>query len=143
MTDKMPPQPELPPLPGRASLVGTLLERMEIVITEVSAQRATGSMPVAGNTQPMGLLHGGASVVLAESLGSIAAALHAGPGRTAVGTEINATHHRSARSGHVHAVATAIHLGGSSATYEIVVSDDDGARLCTARLSCRLLEIRT
>lgn len=143
MTDKLTPAAELPELPDRASLVGTLLERMEIVITEVTAERAVGHMPVAGNTQPMGLLHGGASVVLAESLGSIAAAIHAGPGRTAVGTEINATHHRSARSGYAHAVATAIHLGGSSATYEIVVSDDDGARLCTARLSCRLLEIRS
>ena len=73
-------------------------------------------MPVAGNRQPFGLLHGGASVVLAESLGSIAAALHGGPEKVPVGIEINATHHRSATSGHVTGTATAITLGRTLAT---------------------------
>ena len=97
-------------------------------------------MPVEGNTQPYGLLHGGASVVLAETLGSVAAALHAGPGRIAVGTDVSATHHRAARSGRVHGVATPLSLGRSIACYEIVITDDDGRRVCTSRLTCALRE---
>jgi 1,4-dihydroxy-2-naphthoyl-CoA hydrolase len=121
---------------------GTLLERMGIVVTEASAQRAVGTMPVAGNTQPYGLLHGGASAVLAESLGSIAAAAHAGQGRGAVGIELNATHHRSARSGVVTGTATALHLGRTLASYQVVVEDEDGRPVCTARLTCMLIDAR-
>ena len=104
---------------------------MGIEITEIGADRTSGTMPVAGNTQPAGLLHGGASAVLAESLGSIAASVHAGPGRAAVGIEINATHHRAMREGVVTGVATAVHLGRSVVTYEIVISDERGRRVCT------------
>lgn len=117
---------------------GTLAERMGIEVTSATSERTTGSMPVAGNTQPYGLLHGGASVVLAETLGSIAAALHAGPDRAAVGVDINATHHRAARSGRVHGVATPLSLGRSLACFEIVVTDDEGRRVCTSRLTCVL-----
>jgi len=124
----------------RAVVVGTLIERMGIEVLEVSATRAVGTMPVAGNTQPYGLLHGGASVVLAETLGSFAAAAHAGPGRLAVGIEVSATHHRSARSGIVTGTATALHLGRSAATYEIVVEDSESRRLATARLTCMLID---
>ena len=122
-----------------AAATGTLIERLGIELHEVAADRTTGSMPVAGNTQPAGLLHGGASVVLAETLGSVAAQVHAGPDRAAVGIEINATHHRGQRSGSVHGVATALHLGRTTAVYEIVISDDDGRRVCTARLTCMVL----
>lgn len=122
------------------SVSGSLLERMGIEITDVTAERATGTMPVEGNTQPYGLLHGGASAVLAETLGSFAAAAHAGPDRAAVGVELSATHHRSARSGLVTGTARALHLGRSLATYEVVVEDEDGRRLCTARLTCMLLD---
>lgn len=117
-----------------------LLARMGITILESSAERAVGTMPVEGNTQPFGLLHGGASCVLAETLGSIAATMHAQErfNGFAVGLEISATHHRSARSGVVTGVATAIHRGGTVATYEIVITDEDGQRLCTARLTCAL-----
>ena len=117
---------------------GTLVERMGILFTEVSAERVVGTMPVAGNTQPYGLLHGGASAVLAESLGSVGAATHAGEGRLAVGIELSCTHHRSAREGTVTGVATPISLGRTLATYEIVVTDDEGRRLCTSRLTCLL-----
>jgi uncharacterized protein (TIGR00369 family) len=118
--------------------MGALAERMEIVITEASPERVVATMPVEGNTQPYGLLHGGASVVLAETIGSIASALHAGPERIAVGIEINATHHRAASSGTVTGVASAIHLGGTLATYEVVVTDDHDHRLCTVRITCML-----
>lgn len=114
----------------------TLPARMGIKILEASAERVVGTMPVAGNTQPYGILHGGASCVLAESLGSLGSALQAGPGRITVGIEINATHHRSARSGLVTGVATLAHGGRTMATYDIVITDDDGRRICTARLSC-------
>ena len=114
----------------------TLAARMGIRMTEASAERVVGTMPVEGNTQPYGLLHGGASCVLAETLGSTGAALHAGPGRFVVGIEINATHHRSASAGLVTGIATKVHAGRTLATYDIVISDEHGRRVCTARLSC-------
>jgi 1,4-dihydroxy-2-naphthoyl-CoA hydrolase len=115
---------------------GTLGEKMGIEFTEVSAQRVVGRMPVDGNTQPFGLLHGGASVVLAESLGSVAAMMHAGEGKIAVGIEINATHHRAARAGFVTGTASALSLGRTLATYDVLITDDDGNRVCTSRITC-------
>ena len=115
---------------------GTLGEKMGIEFLEATPQRLVARMPVAGNTQPFGLLHGGASVVLAETIGSIGANLHAGEGRIAVGLEINATHHRAARSGFVTGTATALSLGSTLASYEVVVTDDDGNRVCTSRITC-------
>ncbi|WP_298459905.1 PaaI family thioesterase [uncultured Cellulomonas sp.] len=126
----------------RARSRGTLLDRMGIELLEVGPQRAVGTMPVEGNTQPYGLLHGGATVVLAETLGSLAAVAHAGAGRAAVGIEVSATHHRSARSGLVTGTATALHLGRATASYEIVVVGSDSRRLATARLTCMLIDDR-
>jgi 1,4-dihydroxy-2-naphthoyl-CoA hydrolase len=119
---------------------GVLPERMGIVLLEASPERVVGTMPVEGNTQPFGLLHGGASCVLAESLGSVAATLHAREafGGYALGLEISATHHRSAKSGLVTGVATPLHRGGSVATYEVAITDETGERVCTARLTCIL-----
>ena len=119
---------------------GTLPERMGIEITEASAERVVGTMPVAGNTQPYGLLHGGASCVLAETLGSVGAAIHAMQlnGGICVGIDINATHHKGARRGIVTGVATPLHRGGNVATYEVVITDENGGRVCTARLTCLL-----
>ncbi|MCL3861999.1 hotdog fold thioesterase [Actinotalea sp. K2] len=126
----------------RRSTAGTLIERMGIEILEVGAARVVGTMPVQGNTQPYGLLHGGASVVLAETLGSFAAMLHAGPGRRALGIEVGATHHRAAADGLVRGTATALHLGRTTASYEIVVEDSASRRVCTARLTCLLMDER-
>ena len=114
----------------------SLAARMGIRITEASADRVVGTMPVDGNTQPYGVLHGGASCVLAETLGSTGAALHAGREKFTVGIEISASHHRSATAGHLTGVATKLHAGRTLATYEIVITDEDGRRVCTARLSC-------
>ena len=113
-----------------------LAGRMGIRIIEASAERVVGTMPVQGNTQPYGILHGGASCVLAESLGSLGAALQAGPDRFTVGIEINATHHRSASAGLVTGVATLAHGGRTMSTFDIVITDELGKRVCTARLSC-------
>jgi 1,4-dihydroxy-2-naphthoyl-CoA hydrolase len=115
---------------------GQLPERMGIVVTDWNPQRMVGTMPVDGNRQPYGLLHGGASCVLAETLGSLAAAMHAGPGRVVLGVEISASHHRAVRSGQVTGVCTPLHAGSTTATYEIAISDDTGRRVCTARLTC-------
>lgn len=117
---------------------GTLSERMGITFVEASPERIVATMPVEGNNQPYGLLHGGASVVLAETLGSVGAALHAGEGRIAVGLDINATHHRGARSGLVTGTATPLSLGRTLASYEVVITDDQGNRLCTSRITCLL-----
>jgi uncharacterized protein (TIGR00369 family) len=114
----------------------SLLHRMHIEILEGTPERVVGRMPVEGNTQPYGLLHGGASVVLAESLGSVGAALHAGPSRIAVGLDINATHHRAARSGYVTGTATALSLGGTLASYDVVITDEQDRRVCTCRITC-------
>lgn len=119
--------------------MGGLNERMGIELVEISADRVVATMPVAGNTQPYGLLHGGASVVLAESLGSIGAAINAHPDRVAVGVDINATHHRSATSGVVTGVATPVHLGRTSSCWEVVVTDERGKRVCTSRITCSLI----
>ncbi|GGL24787.1 hotdog fold thioesterase [Phycicoccus endophyticus] len=114
----------------------SLMDRMGIEVVEATPERLVATMPVAGNTQPYGLLHGGASVVLAETLGSIGAALHAGEGRAVVGLDINATHHRAARSGTVTGTATPLSLGRTLASYEIVVTDEEGHRICTSRITC-------
>ncbi|MDG4821922.1 hotdog fold thioesterase [Asanoa sp. WMMD1127] len=119
---------------------GALAERMGIKVTEMTPERVVATMPVDGNTQPYGLLHGGASCVLAETLGSYGAALH---GQTvgrplALGVDISATHHKALREGTVTGVATPAHRGRSMATYEIVISDESGDRVCTARLTCLL-----
>ena len=114
----------------------SLLKRMGIEVVEASAERVVGRMPVEGNTQPYGLLHGGASVVLAESLGSIGSALQAGPDRVAVGLDINATHHRAARSGFVTGTATALSLGNTLASYDVVITDEQDRRICTCRITC-------
>ncbi|MDO7869402.1 hotdog fold thioesterase [Nocardioides jiangxiensis] len=119
--------------------MGALNERMGIELVEISAERIVATMPVEGNTQPFGLLHGGASVVLAETLGSVGSSIHAYPDKMAVGVDINATHHRSAMSGTVTGVATAIHLGRSSAAYEVVITNEEGKRLCTSRITCALV----
>jgi 1,4-dihydroxy-2-naphthoyl-CoA hydrolase len=126
-----------------AEQLGALAARMGIRVLEWSPERVVGTMPVDGNTQTFGLLHGGASCVLAELLGSFGASAHAHElfGGFALGVEISATHHRSARTGTVTGVATALHRGGSVATYEIVITDESGERVCTARLTCLLRKL--
>lgn len=134
---------ETVPTPEPASILdspGVLAERMGIRVTEAAPERVVGTMPVEGNTQPYGLLHGGASCVLAETIGSLGAALHAGLRGAVVGIEISATHHRSARDGDVTAVATRAHGGRTLATYDIVISDSAGRRVCTSRLTCLIRE---
>jgi uncharacterized protein (TIGR00369 family) len=119
---------------------GELAEKMGIEFVEFTLERAVATMPVEGNRQPANLLHGGAYVVLGESLGSMSANLHAGPDRLAVGIEINASHTRSARSGLVTAVCTTIHLGRTLTTHEIAIDDDQGRRCSTIRITNMIID---
>lgn len=109
---------------------------MGITLTEAGPERVVATMPVEGNRQPFGLLHGGASAVLAESVGSIHAVLLAGDGRVAVGVELSCTHHRSATEGLVTAVCVPLHAGRQMSSFGITISDAEGRRICTARLTC-------
>ena len=121
---------------------GELAVKMGIEFLEISADHSVATMPVEGNRQVVGLLHGGAHVVLAESLGSVSSAVHAGPGRYAVGIEINASHSRSVTTGLVTATCTALSLGRTLATHEIVMRDETGRRLSTVRMTNMLLDQR-
>ena len=124
-------------------MMGELNQKLGVVFLEASPERIVATMPVEGNRQPFGLLHGGASVALAESLGSSIAALNCPPDRSPVGIEINATHHRSALSGLVTGVTTPLNVGRTLVTSETVISDDQDRRVCTVRLTCMLRENRS
>ena len=115
--------------------LGALADKMGIELLELSAERAVATMPVAGNTQPIGLLHGGAHVVLAESLGSFAANVHAHPWGYAVGIELNATHHSSITEGVVTGTCVAIKLGKTLTSHEISMTDETGRLLSTVRIT--------
>jgi 1,4-dihydroxy-2-naphthoyl-CoA hydrolase len=122
---------------GMPEGMGALNDKLGIVLTEVGPDRLVATMPVVGNTQPYGLLHGGASVVLAETLGSLGSALHSMPDRVPVGIDINATHHRAATT--VTGVARPLHVGRTTASFEIVISDEQDRRVCTCRITCALI----
>lgn len=115
--------------------MGELAQKMGIELLELSAERAVATMPVAGNTQPLGLLHGGAYLVLGETLGSFAANVWAAPDSHAVGIEISASHTKSATEGKVTGVATAITLGKTLTVHEIVVTNEKGERCSTIRIT--------
>lgn len=115
-----------------------LSDKLGLVLVDTDPQHLVATIPVAGNRQPYGLLHGGASAVLAETIGSFAAALHAGPDSIAMGIELNCTHHRSATKGLVTGTCTPLHVGRTVSSFEIVLTDEDGRRICTARLTCAI-----
>ncbi len=123
-------------------MVSPLDQKMGIVLTELTPERVCGTMPVEGNQQPFALLHGGANGVLIESLASMGAYAHGRPrGRAGVGVDLNVTHVRSARSGMVTGVATAIHLGERLAIYEVTLTDDQGRVTATGRLTCQMVDL--
>ncbi|MEU7993298.1 hotdog fold thioesterase [Rothia amarae] len=117
--------------------LGELDEKLGVKVLEESATRVVATMPVAGNRQSLGLLHGGAMLALGEAVGSWGAVIHASSmGKVAVGVDVNATHHKSSKDGSVTATSSAIHLGRSLTTHEVVIThNDDGARLCTMRIT--------
>jgi uncharacterized protein (TIGR00369 family) len=114
---------------------GELTRKLGIELLEISATKSVARMPVEGNRQVVGILHGGAHVVLGETLGSMSAAVHAGPGRYVVGIDINATHTKSVSSGWVTGTCTAISLGRTICVHEVVMTNDEGQRLSTVRIT--------
>jgi uncharacterized protein (TIGR00369 family) len=114
---------------------GELARKMGIELVTLGAELSIARMPVEGNRQVVGLLHGGAHVVLAESLGSMSSAIHAGPDKIAVGIEINATHSRSVTEGTVEATCEALVLGRTLATHQLTIRDEAGNRLSTVRMT--------
>jgi len=119
-------------------LAGEFNLRIGMKLVEVSPERIVGTVPVDGNRQPDGLLPGGVNAALGESLGSVLAALHAGPNRAAMGLELSCTHHRAARDGLVTGVCTPLHIGNTVSTFETVITDEQGRRTATVRLTCLL-----
>ena len=132
-----------PGLPAEYAQLGALNDKMGFELLKMTPEEVVGRMPVAGNTQPYGLWHGGASCVLAETLASLGSFMYAQPEKVSVGVDINATHHRSVTAGLVTGTATALHLGRTLASYGIVLVDDAGKRVCTARVTCQLVSPRT
>jgi 1,4-dihydroxy-2-naphthoyl-CoA hydrolase len=125
-----------------ADTFSPLDDKLGIRITDFDPDRLVATMPVEGNQQPFGLLHGGATCALVETIGSWAAMLGAGPDRQAVGIELNASYLRAATSGEVTAVCTPVRRGRTLATFLIEVSDDRGRTTATARLTCMILPRR-
>ncbi len=129
-------------MPAEYAQMGALNDKMGFELLKITPEEVIGRMPVAGNTQPYGLWHGGASCVLAETLASLGSFMYAQPERISVGVDINATHHRSVTAGWVTGTATALRLGNTVASYEIVITDDADRRVCTARVTCQLVRPR-
>lgn len=119
-----------------------MTDKLGFRLTGAGAGWATGEMPVAGNTQPFGYWHGGASAVLAETLASIAAWGLVQPAGKVYGVDLNVTHHRPVVEGWVRAAAAALFVGNSLATFEIPITNDSGDLMASARLTCRLLRGR-
>ena len=119
---------------------GELELHMGIEITEMSPERVVATMPVEGNRQPFGLLHGGASAALAETMGSYHGSL-VGGGKAPLGIELSCTHHRAAKDGVVTAVSTPLHIGRTLCTFEIAITDDQQRRICTSRLTVLLRDV--
>jgi 1,4-dihydroxy-2-naphthoyl-CoA hydrolase len=121
--------------------LGELDEKMGVRIVEESVERVVATMPVEGNRQSFGLLHGGASLAVGEAVGSWAAVIHASTmGKTAVGVDVSATHHRSARKGTITITATPLQLGRTLTAHEVLITNEAGERLCTMRITNLLLD---
>ncbi|WFE64315.1 hotdog fold thioesterase [Micromonospora sp. WMMD714] len=115
-----------------------LVDRLGIQIVRAEPGLVIGTMPVVGNRQPFGVLHGGANAVFAETLGSLAAYMAAGPGGNAVGLDLSCSHHRWVSRGVLTGTARALHEHQAVGTYEIAIEDERERRVCTALLTCSI-----
>lgn len=120
---------------ARATNEGTLMERIELEWLDVGLDRVVARIPVEGNTQPYGVLHGGATAALCETLGSVGTVIHAGLERLAVGIQLSVNHLRSVSQGHVTGTATPLHVGRSTALWDVRVTDDDDRLVASGRLT--------
>lgn len=119
----------------------TMVDHLDITVTEIGDDYLKASMPVCAKThRPMGILHGGASVALAETIGSFAAYMAAPPGRQCVGLEVNANHLRSVASGVVYGVAKPIHIGRSTQVWDVRITDEEERNVCASRITVAVLQ---
>ena len=124
-----------PIVPSREDWAGTLIERLGIEVVKVAPERMVARMPVAGNTQPYGVIHGGATAALCETIASLGTALIAGPERVVLGIELNVNHLRSVTAGHVTATGVPLHVGRTTAVWSMEVRDDEGRLVAVSRLT--------
>ena len=123
--------------------LGELDIKMGVKIIEESVQKVVATMPVEGNRQSFGLLHGGASLAVGEAVGSWAAVKHASTmGKSAVGVDVSATHHKGTREGIITITATPISLGRRMASHQVVIDNEAGERLCTLRITNLIIDIK-
>lgn len=123
--------------------LGELDVKMGIRIIEESVEKVVATMPVEGNRQSFGLLHGGASLAVGEAVGSWAAVKHASTmGKSAVGVDVSATHHKGAREGLITITATPISLGRRMTSHQVVITNEAGERLCTLRITNLVIDIK-
>jgi 1,4-dihydroxy-2-naphthoyl-CoA hydrolase len=120
--------------PGSESL-GTLIHAIGLEFLESGPDRVVARIPVKGNTQPYGVLHGGATAALCETVASFGTALAAGPRKRVMGIELNVNHIRAVREGHVTATGAALHVGKTTAVWDMKVQDDEGRLVAVSRLT--------
>jgi 1,4-dihydroxy-2-naphthoyl-CoA hydrolase len=123
------------------SSAGTMIERIGVEFLDVARERIVARIPVQGNTQPYGLLHGGATAALLETIGSLGTALLVGPARMVTGIELNVNHIRAVREGHATAVGTPLHVGRTTAVWDFRVHDDQGRLTAAGRLTLAIRPI--
>lgn len=114
---------------------GTLLERLQLEWVEVGLDRIVARIPVAGNTQPYGILHGGATAALCETVGSVGTSIHVGLDRRPLGIQLSVNHLRSVREGGVTATGVPVHIGRSTAVWDVRVEDDEERLVAVGRLT--------
>jgi 1,4-dihydroxy-2-naphthoyl-CoA hydrolase len=124
-----------PPEDNADSFAGTLMERIGLEVVEAGPERVVARMPVAGNTQPYGLLHGGATAALCETIGSYGTALAVAPEKLVTGIELNVNHIRGVRDGHVTGIGVPLHVGRTTAVWDIRVHDGEGRLMAVGRLT--------
>jgi uncharacterized protein (TIGR00369 family) len=122
------------------AFAGPMMDRLGLEWIELSRDRLAARIPVEGNTQPYGVLHGGATAALCETIGSVGAALRAEPGSIVLGIELNVNHLRAVRTGHVTATGTPLHQGRSTAVWNMDVRDDEGRLVAVSRLTLAVRE---
>jgi 1,4-dihydroxy-2-naphthoyl-CoA hydrolase len=115
--------------------MGTLMPKLGLELLETGPDRLVARIPVEGNTQPYGVLHGGATAALCETIASLGTALAAGPGKVVMGVELNVNHIRAVRDGHVIATGTPLHVGRTTAVWDMKVHDDEGRLVAVSRLT--------
>ena len=137
----MPPDSNAPSEKDLPDDLGGVAGLLDIELVEVGPERVTATMPVTPNHhQPFGVLHGGVSVVLAETVASVGAYLAAPEGYTAVGMEVNANHVRSVRTGRLSAVATPLHTGSTTHVWEIKIRHEGEKLVCVSRCTLAIVQ---